>query len=173
MIWIGGGQGCTTIVHSNQRAGSSAHIQQFCSVFHVPCSDSRPKLPSQSLGRPYMYALSRASAWPFMHGARSPCPRNEGTYILFSRPLKGASQVFLSPVLIHSCCWLVRLVVESPPRWWTSVVAMLSSFPFSSPSDFLCRSKSLQYSSLLLKLVPNARLPCLLSVNRVLVPKRV
>ncbi len=102
-------------------------------VFHIPCSDTHPKLPSQSLGR--TYALSRASLAFHAHCTFAP-PRGEGTYVLFSGPLKGASQVLLSPMLIHSCCWLVGLGVESPPRWWTSRATTLSSFPSSSPSNF-------------------------------------
>ncbi len=51
MIWIGGGQGCTANVHYQQRARSSAHVQQFKFYHCFPrptYSDPCPRLPSQS-----------------------------------------------------------------------------------------------------------------------------
>ncbi len=92
-------------VHYQQCARSSAHVQQFKFYHSFPrptYSDPRPRLPSQSaqlgtfsFGHKIHLELARGLACT--SHVRPPPPRDEGAHVLFSRPLKGASQVLLSP----------------------------------------------------------------------------
>jgi hypothetical protein len=128
-------------------------------IFHVPRSLFPSCCPSrygvhpvgQSPLSPMCYL--ELACGPAYTGTLAP-PSQWGAHVLFPKVLKGPHKSFYH--LAHCCCCLVGKGLTSPPCWWTSGVATLSS-TISSSTWFIIETHVLLV--LLSKLVPKSQSP--------------
>ncbi len=138
--WVRGGQVCDHC--PLQHAGSSTMYSSsvLILIFHFPHSLHVPCCCPSSLG--HMCYLKPVRAFTYtLHVS----PPRDGDPSAIPEVLKGPTMSFLHLVSKHLLLKLKKRGVKSPPCWWTSGAATLSSCPSPLPRDSPYRSTLIYY----------------------------